>query len=141
MELNMNLIAMMRKTKMRRMNKQVGGSHYENLYIEPVQFFVSMNTNWFQGEVVKYCSRFLNKNGKEDLLKAQQVCQLATQFGLNQAKLFQCEDHEDFIKKYCGQFEYSDRMELICQAILKNNYPVAHIFIEQLMDSYYGKEE
>lgn len=127
--------------KMKRMNKQVGGSHYENLPFEPVQFFVYMNTNWFQGEVVKYCSRFLNKNGKEDLLKAQQVCQLATQLGLNQAKLFQDNDSENFIQQYCNQFEYSDRMELICLAVLKNNYPVAHIFIEQLIDQYYGKEE
>ena len=140
MELNMNLMVM-RRMKMKRMNKQVGGSHYENLQLEPVQFFVYMNTNWFQGEVVKYCSRFLNKNGKEDLLKAQQVCQLATQLGLNQAKLFNDNDSENFIKQYCNQFEYSDRMELICQAVLKNNYPVAHIFIEQLIDQYYGKEE
>ena len=87
MELNMNLMVM-RRMKMKRMNKQVGGSHYENLQFEPVQFFVYMNTNWFQGEIVKYCSRFLNKNGKEDLLKAQQVCQLATQLGLNQANYF-----------------------------------------------------
>ena len=140
MELNMNLMVM-RRMKMKRMNKQVGGSHYENLQLEPVQFFVYMNTNWFQGEVVKYCSRFLNKNGKEDLLKAQQVCQLATQLGLNQAKLFNDNDSENFIKQYCNQFEYSDRMELICQAVLKNNYPVAHIFIEQLIDQYYGKED
>lgn len=140
MELNMNLMVM-RRMKMKRMNKQVGGSHYENLKFEPVQFFVYMNTNWFQGEIVKYCSRFLNKNGKEDLLKAQQVCQLATQLGLNQAKLFQDNDSENFIQQYCNQFEYSDKMELICQAVLKNNYPVAHIFIEQLIDQYYGKEE
>lgn len=140
MELNMNLMVM-RRMKMKRMNKQVGGSHYENLPFEPVQFFVYMNTNWFQGEVVKYCSRFLNKNGKEDLLKAQQICQLATQLGLNQAKLFQDNDSENFIQQYCNQFEYSDRMELICQAVLKNNYPVAHIFIEQLIDRYYGKED
>ena len=140
MELNMNLMVM-RRMKMKRMNKQVGGSHYENLQFELVQFFVYMNTNWFQGEVVKYCSRFLNKNGKEDLLKAQQVCQLATQLGLNQAKLFNDNDSENFIKQYCNQFEYSDRMELICQSVLKNNYPVAHIFIEQLIDQYYGKEE
>lgn len=140
MELNMNLMVM-RRMKMKRMNKQVGGSHYENLQFEPVQFFVYMNTNWFQGEIVKYCSRFLNKNGKEDLLKAQQVCQLATQLGLNQAKLFNDNDSENFIQQYCNQFEYSDRMELICQAVLKNNYPVAHIFIEQLIDQYYGKED
>ena len=54
---------------MRRKNKQVGGSHYESLKIEPIELFVKYNVNWFQGEAIKYCSRFLNKNGKQDLLK------------------------------------------------------------------------
>lgn len=61
---------MMRRKIMKRSKDQVGGTHYQILDIEPVELFVKFNLNWFQGEVIKYCSRFQRKNGKQDLLKA-----------------------------------------------------------------------
>ena len=82
---------------MRRKNKQVGGSHYESLKIEPIELFVKYNVNWFQGEAIKYCSRFLNKNGKQDLLKAIQVCDLADSLGLSIRPLFPIDLDRDFI--------------------------------------------
>lgn len=57
--------------------KQVGGTHYEVLYIQPVELFVRYNLNWFQSEVIKYISRFPNKGGLQDLYKAKHIIQLA----------------------------------------------------------------
>jgi hypothetical protein len=61
------------------MNKisQVGGSHYGILSIQPVEMIAKYGLNWFQGEVLKYISRYPNKNGKQDLLKAKSILEMA----------------------------------------------------------------
>lgn len=50
---------------------QVGGTHYSDLAIEPIQFIETNNLGYHEGNVVKYVSRWRNKNGLEDLKKAQ----------------------------------------------------------------------
>ena len=58
--------------------REVGGSHYEILDIEPVALFSQYRLSWFQGEAIKYVSRFFRKNGLIDLKKAAHICQMAT---------------------------------------------------------------
>ena len=50
--------------------KQVGGSHYE-MTIQPITYITQNNLSYSVGNVVKYVSRYRQKNGKEDLLKAR----------------------------------------------------------------------
>ena len=123
---------------MKRKSKQVGGSHYESLKIEPIELFVKYNINWFQGEVIKYCSRFLNKNGKQDLLKAIQVCDLADSLGLSIRPLFHREVDSDFLNKYISQFEYSEVLgDIIHYLLVDNNYLLAGAKIVDLKNMYY----
>lgn len=123
---------------MKRKNKQVGGSHYESLKIEPIELFVKYNVNWFQGEAIKYCSRFLNKNGKQDLLKAIQVCDLADSLGLSIRPLFPRDLDMDFLNKYISQFEYSEVLDVIIHYLLvDNNYLLAGAKIVDLKNMYY----
>lgn len=124
---------------MKRKNKQVGGSHYESLKIEPIELFVKYNVNWFQGEVIKYCSRFLNKNGKQDLLKAIQVCDLADSLGLSVSRpLFIPKLDNDFLNKYTSQFEYSEVLDdIINYLLVDNNYLLAGAKIVDLKNMYY----
>ena len=127
----------MRKT-MRRKNKQVGGSHYESLKIEPIELFVKYNVNWFQGEAIKYCSRFLNKNGKQDLLKAIQVCDLADSLGLSIRPIFIPKLDKDFLNKYISQFEYSEVLrDIINYLLVDHNYLLAGAKIVDLKNMYY----
>lgn len=124
--------------KRKKMNKQVGGSHYESLNIEPIEVFVKFNLNWFQGEVIKYCSRFQNKNGKEDLLKAIQVCDLAGELGLNTKPIFPIELDLTFLNKYLDQFEYKEVFQDIFNYLLiDNNYILAGAKIVELKNMYY----
>ncbi len=51
-------------------NNQVGGTHYSDLAIEPIQFIESNELGYCEGNAVKYISRWRNKNGVEDLKKA-----------------------------------------------------------------------
>ena len=49
---------------------QVGGDHYKNLVIQPVEYITANNLSYLQGSVIKYVTRYQNKNGIEDLQKA-----------------------------------------------------------------------
>ena len=57
-------------------SKQIGGSHYKSFHIQPYEFISKNNLSFFQGNVVKYVCRYLNKNGVEDLQKIIHYCQL-----------------------------------------------------------------
>lgn len=55
---------------------QVGGSHYKDMVIQPFHFAMANQFNAFQFAVVKYASRYLNKNGVQDLKKIMHFCEL-----------------------------------------------------------------
>ena len=57
-------------------DRQVGGSHYKSFHIQPYEFISKNNLSFFQGCVVKYVCRYLNKNGIEDLEKIKHYCDL-----------------------------------------------------------------
>ena len=50
--------------------KQIGGSHYSKLKIQPVDYIIANELDYLQGNVIKYVTRFRDKNGVEDLKKA-----------------------------------------------------------------------
>ena len=57
-------------------DKQIGGNHYRKMNIQPYEFISKNNLSFFQGCVVKYVCRYLNKSGIEDLEKIIHYCQL-----------------------------------------------------------------
>lgn len=50
---------------------QVGGTHYQKQRIQHWDFVAANNLDYFQGQITKYVSRWRDKNGIDDLLKAQ----------------------------------------------------------------------
>lgn len=52
------------------LDKQVDGNHYKSMVIQPVEFIHANNLGYFEGNVIKYVSRWRNKNGVADLQKA-----------------------------------------------------------------------
>ena len=58
---------------------QVGGTHYSKLAIQPVEYIVANNLDYLQGSVIKYVTRFKDKNGLEDLQKAEHFLQMLKQ--------------------------------------------------------------
>ena len=57
-------------------DKQIGGSHYKNFTIQPYEFISKNNLSFFQGCVVKYVCRYLNKDKIKDLQKIIHYCEL-----------------------------------------------------------------
>lgn len=49
---------------------QVGGSHYD-LAIQPWDYIAANQIGFFEGNVIKYVTRWKEKNGLEDLRKAR----------------------------------------------------------------------
>ena len=50
---------------------QIGGDHYKEAAIQPVEFIVANNIPYREANVIKYVFRHASKNGKQDLLKAR----------------------------------------------------------------------
>ena len=61
--------------KHRANEQQVGGAHYANKSMQPWDFIVANNLGYLEGNIVKYVSRWKDKNGIEDLKKAQHYLQ------------------------------------------------------------------
>ena len=59
---------------------QTGGSHYKDLKIEPVEYALANKLDFAQGSIIKYVTRFRNKNGIEDLRKAIHCIELLIEF-------------------------------------------------------------
>lgn len=59
---------------------QVGGSHYKNFKIQPVEFIHQNGIGYMAGNVIKYVSRYREKNGIEDLKKARHYIDMLIEF-------------------------------------------------------------
>ena len=56
---------------------QVGGKHYKDCGIQPVEYIHANNLDYFEGNVVKYITRHRTKGqGKKDIEKAIHYAQL-----------------------------------------------------------------
>ena len=60
----------------RALDVQVAGNHYKDLAIQPVEYIYANNIGYFEGNVIKYVSRWRNKNGVKDLEKAKHYIDL-----------------------------------------------------------------
>ena len=49
---------------------QIGGSHYSSMKIQFITYIYANNIGFLEGNVIKYVSRWREKNGIEDLRKA-----------------------------------------------------------------------
>lgn len=51
-------------------SRQEGGDHYKKYPIQPVEYITANGLGYCEGNVVKYVTRYKDKNGVEDLRKA-----------------------------------------------------------------------
>ena len=67
---------------MSALDKQVGGSHYKNFSIQPVEFIAKNNLKWLQGEIIKRICRYNVEGGKgkQDLEKIIHEIQILIEF-------------------------------------------------------------
>lgn len=61
----------------RAIDMQVGGNHYKNMPMQPVELFAKTRCTAFQANIWKYITRYKAKNGKQDIEKCIHYAQLA----------------------------------------------------------------
>jgi hypothetical protein len=69
-------ITEMNREEQEALSKQEGGNHYKDLAIQPVEYIHANGLGYFEGNVVKYVTRWQIKNGIEDLRKARHYLNL-----------------------------------------------------------------
>jgi hypothetical protein len=62
---------------MSALDKQVGGSHYKDFKIQPIEFIQANNIPYCEANAIKYLCRWREKGGIEDLEKAKHYIDLA----------------------------------------------------------------
>jgi len=58
------------------LDTQIGGGHYKAMKIQPIEYILTNNLGFCEGNVIKYISRYKAKNGVEDLQKAKHYIDL-----------------------------------------------------------------
>lgn len=61
-------------------SQQVGGNHYTKCAIQPMEYSMANGLDACQHTIIKYVTRFRDKNGIEDLRKARHTIDLLIQF-------------------------------------------------------------
>ena len=61
---------------MSSLDKQISGSHYKELPIQPVEYIHANKIPFIEGSVIKYVTRWRNKGGLADLEKAKHFLDL-----------------------------------------------------------------
>ena len=67
------------------LDKQVGGGHYKDYAIQPIEFCYRNGLNCAQSAIIKYILRFRDKDGLKDLLKARHVLDMMIEFEYGEA--------------------------------------------------------
>lgn len=67
------------------LSKQIGGSHYKTMKIQPIEYITANNMGFIEGNIIKYITRHHAKNGADDVRKVIHYCELllATKYGDN----------------------------------------------------------
>ena len=66
----------LKKEAMRATLKQVGGNHYKDCKIQPIEYITANNLTYAEGNIIKYVTRSRRKGGKNDLLKAKHYIEI-----------------------------------------------------------------
>jgi len=61
-------------------NSQVGGGHYKDMKVQPVEYIHGNGIGYCEGHVIKYVSRWRRKGGIEDLKKAKHFLDLLIEY-------------------------------------------------------------
>ena len=64
---------------------QIGGDHYKEKTIQPWDFIAANQLGYFEGNIVKYVSRWRDKGGIDDLKKARHYLDKLIELKDNQA--------------------------------------------------------
>ena len=114
------------------LKKQVGGTHYKKGY-QPISLICKLQMNFVQGNILKYPSRFADKNGKEDLQKAVHYCQLGCELNPLNVAVFSRREALKYVQKNSLPIDFVEFIEEICN----QNWLFCSSYILRLSEAAY----
>lgn len=120
---------------MNPLDVQMGGTHYKSLPYQPIALIAKTDLNFIQGNIVKYVSRYKNKNGKEDLMKAVHYAQLGLELNPRNFVIL----GEPLIKElhdYVEKNKFDDEMSKLLMQIVYQNWLSVVVIITNIIKRY-----
>lgn len=71
---------------MTALDEQIGGSHYKDFAIQPVEFIHRNGIDFLSGNIIKYVCRWKAKGGLQDLEKAKHYVELLIELSANKTE-------------------------------------------------------
>jgi len=65
---------------LKAIDMQVGGEHYMNMALQPIEFILHNDMGYIEGRVVEYMARWKAKGGIVDLHKSRHLLDIAIEF-------------------------------------------------------------
>lgn len=126
---------------------QVGGAHYKDMKMQPIELIAQLNLDFFHGNFVKYISRYKNKNGKQDLEKCLHYIQLREELignplnGITFRRLSEKVDVRESVAEYCNINDLSPRIYGAISYFLVERYDLAKEIVQRIIKEEYGTEQ
>lgn len=117
------------------LQEQIGGNHYKGLPYQPVEFAVDAKLDFIQGCIVKYVSRYKNKNGIEDLQKAKHFAKLGLKLDSSDKEL-SISKRSELAAKYVNENNLSDLVGDVVLNTLHKDWIGIVLCIDKLIAEY-----
>lgn len=65
------------------LRRQIGGTHYSEKAIQPIEYILANRLGFAEGCIIKYVTRYEEKGGVEDLIKAKHYLDFLIEFTAN----------------------------------------------------------
>lgn len=112
---------------------QIGGTHYKNLVMQPIEFIIKAKLSFIQGNIVKYITRYKNKNGKQDIEKCIHYAKLAIELNSSGPEYRML----NIAYTYCKVNNLSQAQTNIIVACVQDDYYLAIRYCNQLIKLEY----
>ena len=118
---------------------QIGGNHYKDMVMQPIELITALRCSFIQGCIIKYISRYRAKNGVQDIKKCIHYAQLAIQLGDKR----RCNDKT--LSLNINKFIIKNKLTILQRRIITqtvyNNYEQVIQFCKELLQIEYPEEQ
>ena len=122
---------------MKAIESQVGGSHYKDMAFQPIELIAALRCSFIQGCIIKYISRYKNKNGAQDIKKCIHYAQLAIELGDKR----RCNDKA--LSMNINKYILKNRLTILQRRIITqavyNNYAQVIQYCKELLQLEYSE--
>ena len=77
---------------MKTLETQIGGNHYKDMNIQPLEFIMANNLPYCEANIIKYICRYKSKNGIQDLNKARHYLDILIEHEQRRNESGDCEE-------------------------------------------------